>query len=72
MQLSDLIFNIPKLIEHLSQGTTLKAGTVIITGTPGGVGFLRKPKLALQAGDEFIVEMIPHIGSLINKIENET
>jgi 2-keto-4-pentenoate hydratase/2-oxohepta-3-ene-1,7-dioic acid hydratase in catechol pathway len=68
---SDLIFNIPKLISHLSEGTTLKAGTVIITGTPAGVGVFMKPKLTLKAGDEFIVEILPHIGSLINKFENE-
>lgn len=68
---SDLIFSIPKLIAHLSQGTTLKAGTVIITGTPAGVGVFMKPKLTLKAGDEFTVEILPHIGSLINKFENE-
>jgi len=71
LHFSDLIFSIPKLIAHLSQGTTLKAGTVIVTGTPAGVGVFKKPKLTLKAGDEFTVEILPHIGSLINKFENE-
>jgi 2-keto-4-pentenoate hydratase/2-oxohepta-3-ene-1,7-dioic acid hydratase in catechol pathway len=69
--IDDLIFSVPKLISHLSQGTTLKAGTVIITGTPAGVGVFMKPKLTLKAGDEFRVEILPYIGSLINKFENE-
>jgi 2-keto-4-pentenoate hydratase/2-oxohepta-3-ene-1,7-dioic acid hydratase in catechol pathway len=68
---SDLIFSIPKLIAFLSQGSTLPAGTVIITGTPAGVGVGKKPKVTLKAGDEFAVEILPHIGTLINKFENE-
>lgn len=68
---SDLIFSIPRLISFLSQSTTLKPGTVIITGTPAGVGIARKPKVTVKEGDEFIVEILPHIGSLITKFENE-
>jgi 2-keto-4-pentenoate hydratase/2-oxohepta-3-ene-1,7-dioic acid hydratase in catechol pathway len=68
---SDLIFSIPKLISFLSQGSTLPAGTVIITGTPAGVGVSKKPKVTLKAGDEFAVEILPHIGTLVNKFENE-
>jgi 2-keto-4-pentenoate hydratase/2-oxohepta-3-ene-1,7-dioic acid hydratase in catechol pathway len=49
----------------------LKPGTVIITGTPAGVGVVRKPKVTVKAGDEFTVEILPHIGSLITKFENE-
>lgn len=67
----DLIFSIDKLVSFLSQSTTLKPGTVIITGTPAGVGLVRKPKVTVKAGDEFTVEILPHIGSLITKFENE-
>ncbi|KAK4936279.1 hypothetical protein LTR10_022807 [Elasticomyces elasticus] len=67
----DLIFSVAKLISFLSQGTTLKAGTLIITGTPAGVGVGKKPKVTLREGDEFAVEILPHIGTLINVFENE-
>ncbi|KAF5664600.1 bifunctional 4-hydroxyphenylacetate degradation enzyme [Fusarium circinatum] len=69
--LDDLIFSVPKLVSFLSQGTTLPAGTVIITGTPAGVGMGRKPKETLSHGDEFRVEILPHIGTLVNAFENE-
>lgn len=69
--LSDLIFSIPKIISWLSQGTTLPPGTVIVTGTPAGVGMGRTPKDALRHGDEFAVEILPHIGTLTNIFENE-
>jgi len=67
----DLIFSIPKLISFLSQGTTLPAGTIILTGTPAGVGIVRKPKVTVKDGDEFAVEILPHIGTLVNVFENE-
>ncbi|CVL05045.1 related to bifunctional 4-hydroxyphenylacetate degradation enzyme [Fusarium mangiferae] len=69
--LDDLIFSVPKLVSFLSQGTTLPAGTVIITGTPAGVGMGRNPKETLSHGDEFRVEILPHIGTLVNIFENE-
>ena len=68
---SDLIFSVPKLVSFLSQSTTLPAGTVIITGTPAGVGLGRTPKETLRHGDEFAVEILPHIGTLFNVFENE-
>ncbi|KAI6780264.1 uncharacterized protein J7T54_003043 [Emericellopsis cladophorae] len=67
----DMIFSVPKLVSFLSQGTTLPAGTVIITGTPAGVGLGRKPKETLREGDEFAVEILPHIGTLVNVFKNE-
>ncbi|KAF4452909.1 hypothetical protein F53441_4335 [Fusarium austroafricanum] len=67
----DLIFSIPKIISWLSQGTTLPPGTVIVTGTPAGVGMGRSPKDALRHGDEFAVEILPHIGTLTNIFDNE-
>lgn len=68
---SDLIFSIAELVSFLSQGTTLPAGTVIITGTPAGVGVGRDPKVTIRHGDEFLVQILPHIGTLVNVFENE-
>ncbi|KAM0572484.1 hypothetical protein ACHAP9_002738 [Verticillium nonalfalfae] len=67
----DLIFSVAKLVSVLSQGATLPAGTIIITGTPAGVGAGRKPKVTIRHDDEFAVEILPHIGTLINVFENE-
>ena len=67
---SDMIFNIPSLIEFLSASTTLLPGTVILTGTPHGVGMARKPPLWLKAGDMVTIE-IEKIGRLTNPIKNE-
>jgi 2-keto-4-pentenoate hydratase/2-oxohepta-3-ene-1,7-dioic acid hydratase in catechol pathway len=68
----DLIFSISKIIAFLSQGTSLTPGTLIITGTPAGVGLVRQPKVTLRAGDEFHVNITPHIGTLVNVFENES
>ena len=69
---SDMIFDVPTLIEFLSGSTTLEPGTVLITGTPSGIGGARKPPVYLQDGDTVTVE-IEKIGSLINpvRLENE-
>jgi 2-keto-4-pentenoate hydratase/2-oxohepta-3-ene-1,7-dioic acid hydratase in catechol pathway len=71
LSLSDLIFSVPKLVSFLSQSTTLPAGTVIITGTPAGVGVGKTPKVTLQDKDEFAVEILPHIGTLYSVFKNE-
>lgn len=68
---SDLIFSVPKMVSFLSQGTTLEPGTIILTGTPAGVGFSFSPKEYLVDGDEFAVEILPHIGTLVTKFEAE-
>ncbi|MDQ0456478.1 fumarylacetoacetate hydrolase family protein [Rhizobium paknamense] len=65
--LSDLIFTIPQLIAYLSAFTSLSAGDVILTGTPGGVGERRDPPLYLKAGDVFEVD-IPGVGRLLNPV----
>ncbi len=69
-QVADLVFDIPALIEYCSAFTTLRAGDVIATGTPGGVGAARKPPVWLAAGDRVEVE-ISHIGILTNVVEDE-
>ncbi|WP_404425055.1 fumarylacetoacetate hydrolase family protein [Nibricoccus sp. IMCC34717] len=67
---SDMIFDVPALIEFLSGDTTLEAGTVILTGTPHGVGMGFKPPRYLVAGD--VVEIsIDGVGSLVNPVRME-
>lgn len=64
----DMIFSVRKLIAFLSADTTLPVGTVIMTGTPHGVGMGRTPPLWLKAGDIVTVE-IEGIGALTNPVE---
>lgn len=64
----DLIFDVPEIIRHLSRGTTLQPGTVIMTGTPSGVAFFLKPPRFLRHGDEVEVE-IDRIGIIKNKMK---
>ncbi len=67
----DFIFDIPFIIAFLSGSTTLLPGTVILTGTPHGVGFARKPPVFLKPGDSVTIE-IDKIGALTNPVEAET
>jgi 2-keto-4-pentenoate hydratase/2-oxohepta-3-ene-1,7-dioic acid hydratase in catechol pathway len=69
---SDLIFSVAKVVSFCSQGTTLKPGTTILTGTPAGVGHSYHPKEYLRNGDEFSVELLPCIGTLTTKFVNES
>ncbi|SET67633.1 2-keto-4-pentenoate hydratase/2-oxohepta-3-ene-1,7-dioic acid hydratase (catechol pathway) [Natronincola peptidivorans] len=65
---SNLIFNIPYIISDLSKGMTLKAGDIIATGTPGGVGMGFNPPKYLKTGD-VITCTIEKIGELVNKLK---
>ena len=68
---SDMIFDIPTLIEFLSGSTTLVPGTVILTGTPHGVGMATKPTpRCLKAGDVVTID-IERIGQLTNPVALE-
>lgn len=64
----DMIFSVAELIAFLSTGTTLLPGTVILTGTPSGVGFTRKPPVYLMPGDTIKVSL-ESIGTLSNSVE---
>lgn len=66
----DMIFDVPALIEFLSGSTTLLPGTVILTGTPQGVGMASKPPLWLKSGDVVTIE-IEKIGALTNPVIDE-
>lgn len=63
----DMIYNVRQLIASLSSTLTLKPGSVILTGTPEGVGMGRTPPLWLKAGDRVVVE-IEKIGRLENDV----
>jgi len=67
---NDMIFDIPELIAFLSSGTTLLPGTVILTGTPHGVGLGFDPPRMLRPGDEVRIE-IDRIGALVNPVATE-
>ena len=67
---SDMIFDVPTLIEFLSGSTTLYPGTVILTGTPEGVGMAMDPPQFLGRGD-FVEIEIEKIGVLSNPVVTE-
>jgi 2-keto-4-pentenoate hydratase/2-oxohepta-3-ene-1,7-dioic acid hydratase in catechol pathway len=67
---SDLLFDIPTLIEYCSTFTELVPGDVIVTGTTGGVGAARKPPLWMKPGDTVEVD-IAGVGVLSNPVEAE-
>jgi 2-keto-4-pentenoate hydratase/2-oxohepta-3-ene-1,7-dioic acid hydratase in catechol pathway len=52
---SQMAFPLPELIAELSFGMSIRAGDVLLTGTPSGVGYARTPPLYLQSGDEVVV-----------------
>jgi 2-keto-4-pentenoate hydratase/2-oxohepta-3-ene-1,7-dioic acid hydratase in catechol pathway len=68
---SDMIFTVADIISFLSGSTTLLPGTVILTGTPQGVGMSANPQRYLKAGDSVTIE-IDQIGKLTNPVENES
>jgi 2-keto-4-pentenoate hydratase/2-oxohepta-3-ene-1,7-dioic acid hydratase in catechol pathway len=68
---TDLVFSVPHLIAYISSFTELKAGDVIATGTPGGVGTARKPPVYMKAGDVVEIE-ISGIGILRNPVVAES
>ena len=64
---SGMIFSVARIIEYLSESMTLLPGTVILTGTPSGVGYARKPAVYLKPGD--VVEIIiDRIGTLTSPV----
>jgi transcription initiation factor TFIIH subunit 2 len=67
---SDMIWSVAQIISHLSRATTLRPGTVIMTGTPSGVGFFMEPKGFLNDGDVVTVEC-KELGVLSNKVDFE-
>ena len=64
---ADMIFGVAELIAYISDGIELEEGDLVLTGTPPGVGFVRKPPVFLTDGDEVTVE-IEGVGSLTNPV----
>jgi 2-keto-4-pentenoate hydratase/2-oxohepta-3-ene-1,7-dioic acid hydratase in catechol pathway len=67
---SDMLFDVASIVSDLSRSVTLLPGTVILTGTPPGVGFARKPPVFLNPGD-LITVSIEGIGDLSNPVRAE-
>jgi 2-keto-4-pentenoate hydratase/2-oxohepta-3-ene-1,7-dioic acid hydratase in catechol pathway len=68
--IGDLIFDVATLVSEISVVMTLEPGDIIITGTPYGVGFVRKPPILMKAGDVCEIE-IEGIGILRNSVIKE-
>lgn len=66
---ADLIFDVPTLIAMFSEVVTLEPGDVLVTGTPGGVGFARTPPVFMADGDVVEVE-IEGVGCLRNPVKD--
>jgi 2-keto-4-pentenoate hydratase/2-oxohepta-3-ene-1,7-dioic acid hydratase in catechol pathway len=64
---SDLIFDVPTLVDYVSRVVSLESGDLILTGTPEGVGVFRDPKISLKGGDIVEIE-IEGIGVLRNEV----
>ncbi len=67
---SDMLFSVAEIVSDLSQSMTLLPGTVILTGTPEGVGFVRKPPVFLQPSDVITIA-IDKLGELTNPVARE-
>jgi 2-keto-4-pentenoate hydratase/2-oxohepta-3-ene-1,7-dioic acid hydratase in catechol pathway len=67
---NDLLFPIAEVIAKVSEAMTLEAGDILVTGTPAGVGFARKPPLFMKDGDVVEVE-VDGVGVLTNPVRDE-
>lgn len=67
---SQMIVDVPSAVEFFSSFTTLRPGDVIATGTPGGVGYARKPPVFLEPGDTIEVT-IEGVGTIRNRVVAE-
>jgi len=69
-QTDHLVFPVRTLVRILSECMTLEPGDVVVTGTPAGVGYARKPPVWMKAGDTVEVE-VTGLGKLINTVQDE-
>jgi acylpyruvate hydrolase len=66
----NMMFPVAEMLVYITQGITLEPGDIIITGTPSGVGFARKPPVFMKGGDTCEID-IEGIGVLVNPIADE-
>lgn len=66
---SDMVFNVAKIIHLMSECMTLEPGDVIVSGTPEGVGYVRKPPIFMKEGQTCVIE-IEKVGTLSHKISH--
>ena len=66
----NMMFPVAETIAYVTQGMTLDPGDIIVTGTPSGVGFARKPPVWMKPGDTCEID-IEKVGILSNPIEDE-
>ncbi len=64
---SQMHFRIPEIMQFCSQGSTIPAGSVILTGTPSGVGYAMIPPQWLEPSDKIEIE-IERVGTLVNGV----
>ena len=70
-RIDDLVFPVRQLVTILSECMTLEPGDVVVTGTPAGVGYARKPPVWMKHGDSIEVE-VAGLGVLSNSVQDET
>ncbi|KLP06380.1 bifunctional 4-hydroxyphenylacetate degradation enzyme [Fusarium fujikuroi] len=68
---NNMIFSVAKQVSYLSRGTTLESGSIILTGTPAGIGYFRKPRISLENGGRIDIQ-IEKIGTLVNMVKFDT
>jgi acylpyruvate hydrolase len=69
--IDDLVFPVRTLVRILSECMTLEPGDVVVTGTPAGVGYARKPPVWMRAGDKIEVS-VDGLGRLSNSVSDES
>lgn len=69
-QIDNLVFPVRTLITILSECMTLEPGDVVVTGTPAGVGYARKPPVWMKPGDTVEIE-VEGLGKLVNVVQDE-
>ncbi|BEI84610.1 hypothetical protein CcaverHIS002_0500110 [Cutaneotrichosporon cavernicola] len=67
---NDMIFSCARAVAHLSQGTTLERGSVILMGTPSGIGWAREPRRIIRDGEEMRI-WFEDVGTLVNTFKYE-
>jgi len=68
--IDNLVFPVRQLVTILSECMTLEPGDVVVTGTPAGVGYARKPPIWMKHGDTVEIE-VEGLGKLINTVQDE-